>query len=893
MDENKSDTPFMSRLTQPLQTFLCFVQAAWQRILAHSSLRLGLRTLLVGFLVLSSLLVIRYFDGLTNLELHAYDYMVRWRSDIGADPRLLIIEIREKDIQNQQRWPLSDQTIADLLNTLMESEPAAVGLDIYRDFPQPPGNQALIDTFKKHPQIITIRSLGLPGISAPTPAPKGVDENQIGFNDIAQDADGVLRRNLLYAGDNTNETFTSFSMRLTSLFLLPKDIWLSNDPDYPTGIRLGKALFLPMQSDAGAYQQEDTEGYQIMLAYRSTETIAHTVSLTDILEKKVDPELIKGKVVLIGTNASSAKDWFITPYSPAGEEHFYIPGVHIHAYKVSQLISAATGDWQAQKAGFLQNPILSFWYEWQELLWIIIWSILGGALFWSIRRPQHVIIAIVIVLGILIASSLFLFQQAIWIPVIAPLLGFTLIGIGTLVTRYIYYAFYDRLTDLPNRTLFFQRLSHLNEQKNKPDNYIAVILIEVERFKTINVVLGHRVGDQLLLLFAQRLEIALKDNKILAQNTLQCLGRISGTEFGILFNLKENEIPLAANIAQELHNDMTKAFHLQYEDIFTHANIGIAFATPEDKRDLLRDARAAMSRAKLLDKGEPELFETAMEDRAIEQFCLERDLRRVLSRYQSNKSIVGKPRDPYLPEFLIYYQPLIRLDTGCIAGFEALVRWEHPERGIVSPAEFIPVCEETNLIIPIGEWVLRQACLQMRRWQQAFPEYERLIISVNLSSKQFSHPFLLPSIQSALHDSDLSPDSLKLELTESAVMEDVNSTLTILHNLKALNIHLSIDDFGTGYSSLAYLTQFPVDTLKVDQSFIRLMDSSPKNKVIVETIIALAHNMKMEVISEGIETKQQRDTLMEMDSEYGQGYYFAKPLLTEEAEALLAADPRW
>ena len=644
----------------------------------------------------------------------------------------------------------------------------------------------------------------------------------------------------------------------------------------------------------GAYQQEDTEGYQIMLAYRATETVARTVSLTDILEKKVDPTWIKDKVVLIGTNASSAKDWFITPYSPAGGDHFYIPGVHIHAYKVSQLISAATGDWQAQKTGFLQHPILHFWHEWQELLWIIIWGILGGLLFWSIRRPQHVIIASTILLGILITSSSFLFQQAIWIPVIAPLLAFIFIGIGTLLTRYIYYAFYDRLTDLPNRTLFFQRLCHLNEQKSKPDNYIAVILIEVERFKTINAVLGHHVGDRLLLLFAQRLESVIKRNGALARNALQCLGRVSGTEFGILFKLKENEIQLAANIAQELHNDMKKAFHFQREDIFTHANIGIAVATIEDQRDLLRDARAAMSRAKLLDKGEPEIFETAMEERAIEQFCLERDLRRVLNRYQSSKSIAGQPKEPpYLPEFLIYYQPLIHLDTGCIAGFEALVRWDHPERGIVSPAEFIPVCEETNLIIPIGEWVLRQACRQMRRWQQAFPEYERLLISVNLSSKQFTHPFLLPSIESALHDSDLSPDSLKLELTESAVMEDVSSTLSILHSLKALNVHLSIDDFGTGYSSLAYLTQFPVDTLKVDQSFIRLMDSSPENKVIVETIIALAHNMNMDVISEGIETKQQRDTLMEMNSEYGQGYYFAKPLLTEEAEALLAADPRW
>ncbi|WP_199247098.1 bifunctional diguanylate cyclase/phosphodiesterase [[Phormidium] sp. ETS-05] len=401
----------------------------------------------------------------------------------------------------------------------------------------------------------------------------------------------------------------------------------------------------------------------------------------------------------------------------------------------------------------------------------------------------------------------------------------------------------------------------------------------------VNEGLGHEVGDRLLIAFADRLRAAV---------TLHCssntpIARVGADEFAILLeNIKSASFATA--IAEKLRHHLATPFHLQDLEIFTTVSIGIAVGEIGEQRDLLRDANTAMYRAKVSGKQTPELFETAMQARSIARFQTETDLRRALKSAPNVDSDFAGVVDS---EFLVYYQPLVYLPTGRIAGFEALVRWGHPTKGLVFPGDFISIAEETGAIVPLGELVLYKACQQMQRWQQQFPQMQApQMISVNLSGKQFTQPDLIDRIEYIIKTTQLPPHSLKLEITESVAMDNVETTIALLHRLKALHIKLGIDDFGTGYSSLSYLTQLPSDTLKVDRSFVSRMNE-PDNKLIVKTIVALAHQLKMDIIAEGVETAEQLQQLRDLGCEYGQGYFFAKPLPQDKAEELLANDPRW
>ena len=431
-------------------------------------------------------------------------------------------------------------------------------------------------------------------------------------------------------------------------------------------------------------------------------------------------------------------------------------------------------------------------------------------------------------------------------------------------------AFHDSLTGLPNRALFLDRLERSIHRARRHNDYdFAVLFIDVNRFKLVNDSLGHAIGDELLVAIPARLQACLRPGDTLA--------RLGGDEFTVLLeDLPDPEE--ATRVAGHIHDALARPFTVGGHEIFSSASIGIAYNTSEYEHpeDLLRDADTAMYRAKLKQGARYVMFDTHMHVRAIERLQLETDLRKALEN----------------EAFHVHYQPIISLETGQIAGFEALLRWQHPERGLVPTADFIPVIEETGLILGIGHWILDKACRQLKDWQQrsGMP----LSMSVNLSAKQFSQPDLVTSIADVLRTTGIARGSLKLELTETVLMANEDFLSEMLKELKALDVQLQIDDFGTGYSSLSYLHRFPIDGLKVDRAFVNgLSSESAHNTEIVRTIISLAQNLNMPVIAEGVETVEQLEILRSLDCDYAQGFYFSVPLDAVAAGELIAEAPQW
>lgn len=423
-------------------------------------------------------------------------------------------------------------------------------------------------------------------------------------------------------------------------------------------------------------------------------------------------------------------------------------------------------------------------------------------------------------------------------------------------------SLHDPLTRLPNRQAFMERLdvALFGVRQGRPD--FAVLCLDLDRFKNINDSLGHSIGDRLLIAFARLLHDCVGPDDTLA--------RLSGDEFGILLpNVRDPSD--AIHVADRILTHLKHPIALRDQEVYTSISIGITWSALgyERPEDILRDADTAMHRAKRRGKSRYELFDAHMHAEAVAQLTLESDLRRAIER----------------GEFQVYYQPVIDLRNERITGFEALLRWNHPTRGLVLPGEFISTAEETGLIIPIGEWVLREACGQMQRWHAKYPHCDQLSISVNLSGKQFAQPAL---IAKALHESHLVPSSLKLEITESVIMEDPQTASKLLEQLRHEQVHSYVDDFGTGYSSLSYLHRFPMSALKIDRSFISNIGPDGENAEIVRTILTLAHNLGMSVIAEGVETAAQLELLRQMGCEYGQGFYFSRPVAAPIAEAMIA-----
>lgn len=439
------------------------------------------------------------------------------------------------------------------------------------------------------------------------------------------------------------------------------------------------------------------------------------------------------------------------------------------------------------------------------------------------------------------------------------------------------HAFYDPLTGLANRALFMNRLQHALAYAKRYEDYLfAVLFLDLDRFKVINDSLGHTLGDQLLITVAGKLQACLRPT--------DTVSRLGGDEFTVLLE-GINHVSDVIRVVERIQAELRLPLSLRGQEVLTTASIGIALgATDYDQpEDMLRDADIAMYQAKAQGLGHYKVFNPDMHTRIIVRLQMEMELRRAIEHR----------------EFRVHYQPIVSLETGRVTGFEALIRWQHPDRGLILPEEFIPVATEIGLSFLIDQWVLRQACRQTRQWQGKFPNNPPLTISVNFCNHHFWHPELIQEISQTLQETGLDAHSLKLEITESVMMEDAQSTNTLLSQLQALNVELYVDDFGTGYSSLSRLHYFPICMLKIDRSFVSRMgideksDAKAANILIVEAIVTLAHKLGLAVTAEGVETAEQLTQLKKLNCNYGQGYLFSQPLDAEAAEALIVASPHW
>jgi diguanylate cyclase (GGDEF)-like protein len=430
-------------------------------------------------------------------------------------------------------------------------------------------------------------------------------------------------------------------------------------------------------------------------------------------------------------------------------------------------------------------------------------------------------------------------------------------------------AFRDSLTKLANRALFMDRLDHALARTERRADCLAVLYLDIDRFKVINDSLGHGAGDQLLVEVGRRVKLCVRPEDTVA--------RLGGDEFGIMMEGLTG-VADATRVSERIKGEIEEPFVMDGREVVITISIGIALSpSPEAQPEhLLHCADLAMYQAKMKGKAQYAVYDGSTNAPAMERLDLELDLRGAITR----------------GEFMLYYQPIVDLDENRIVGLEALIRWAHPTRGLLLPADFLALTEETGLIVPIGQWVLGEACRQVREWQGLAPALASLMVAVNLSAKQVRQAALLSEVMDALNASNLSPSSLTLEITESLMMDDEPTTLAKLMALRGLGVHLALDDFGTGYSALDYLRRFPADTLKIDQSFVRGLGDRSEDTAIVQAVITVAKSLNLRVAAEGIESQQQAEQLLAMGCHYGQGYFFARPLAAEHVPALFSS-PRW
>jgi diguanylate cyclase (GGDEF)-like protein len=833
---------------------------AWRGFFQFRALA-DLPALLVASVVVTgSLFGVQQLGGLQSLELFAFDQMVRSQRDQGSDPRLLIVAITETDIQNQKQWPLSDQVIAETLAKLQQYQPRLIGLDLFRDVPNKPGQAELAQQLQRS-NVLAVHYLGNTKAEK-IAAPAGLPPDRIGFNDLVIDPDGKVRRNLMFTNiNNAVATSISTQLALTYLTKCPPQSQPTCQPVHSKltkkkELQLGTVVLSRLKADSGGYQAIDDRGYQLLLNYRSADRVANQVSLQQVLDGQLDPAWVKDKIVLIGTTAPSIKDVFYTPYSSAALGNRQMPGVMVHAQMVSQILSAVLDS----------RPLPWFWSERKEVAWIWAWALLGGLLAWRLRHPLMLGLAGSAALVGLVGIGFSLFLQAGWIPIVAPALTMIATGALTIVYRSLHDTLYDALTGLPNRKLFLRQLQWaMTRHRLRPRGQTAVIFVDLDRFQVVNNSLGRQIGDQLLIKSVQRFKACLPAH--------QTIARMGGDEFALLLTDFEDQSAIT-EVADQMQQQMTRPFRFNHQEVFTSISMGIVLFQsdlPPHAEAVLQNAQTAMHCAKTLGRSRYEVFAAGMQDQIVQRLQLETDLRRAIEQQ----------------EFQLYYQAIVDLATNQIAGFEALIRWHHPDRGMVSPLEFIPVAEETGMILPLGQWIFHEACRQIKGLQGSYPNHPPLMISINLSGKQFAQPNLVEFIEQTLAEVGLAGHCVKLEITESVAMHDVDNTIALLHRLKALNLRLSIDDFGTGYSSLSYLHRFPIDTLKVDRSFVSRMVEDPDHAAIVQTIVTLGHALKLDLVAEGIETIEQQAKLQAIACEYGQGYLFSKPVDIEAAALLL------
>lgn len=804
------------------------------------------RSILIATLVATTLITgAKKLGGLQRFELFIFDSLVRLKSDRGLDPRLVVVGITEEDIQKYGH-PLSDGEVAEILSIIQQHDPKVVGLDIYRKTEHPPG-QAVLQQQLAADNLIAITNVGTDPAIGEVPPPDNVPWERVGFNDFSIDPDGVIRRGLLFV-NATDRPFYSFALRSTLAYLPQHDTVFSHDAN---ALYINGQAIPRLDAKSGGYEHVDARGFQTLLRFRSRTSPAEVLSVSDVLEGQFESTQFENKIVLIGSVAPSLKDEFFTPYSASRDNHFKMAGVVVHAQVISQLLDIAEG----RPAQYRFLPPTG------ELIWLFAWAGLTSFVTWKIRRPEILLLAGIALPVGLVGIGWMALAEFVWLPIFGPLLG--ILGAGALVIaqKSIYRTTYDSLTDLPGREVFLLHIQRaLNNQRSNP---VIVAFLDIDRFQIINKSLGHFAGDRVLIEIAKRLRKMLGEYGQIA--------RVGGDEFAILFhNISQAEVK---NFLDEMRTALSSPLMLGKHRLSITASVGLAITqanygqTPDE---LLRDAHTAMYRAKALKEAQFQVFSNDMREEAVARLDLESDLIKALED----------------KEFSLFYQPIIHLETGKVSGFEALIRWNQEKRGLISPNDFIPVVEETGMIIPLGEWILKTACQQIKIWNQQFPDLS-LKMNVNLSRRQFDQTDLAARIESILEQFALPGRYLQLEITESMIMRDVEAAHNLMLQLKSLGMQLAIDDFGTGYSSLSYLHRFPTDTLKIDRSFVSSMENSPEDHDIVETIISLGQKLSMKLVAEGIDSPEQLHLLKTAGCHYGQGYFFSKPLPADEATIYL------
>lgn len=800
--------------------------------------------------VLASAMVtgVKLLNLLEPAELFLFDYLVRSRPSQPLDPRMLIVSITEADIR-QYGWPLTDDILAQVMDRLQVYEPRVVGLDLYRSSFRPPGSTGLIESLAA-PNLVAIMNVGSTVGQGEVPAPPTVEADRVGFNDFPTDSDGIIRRNLIFVRSPEGGYF-SFALRVVMAYAGYPLEALKVDEN---NLYLGDRAIPVLSAQDGGYQAVDSSGYQILLRYQSDHMPARHLSISQVLSDQFDPAWVNGNIVLIGTTAASLKDRFYTPYSFNQDDELTMPGVVIHGQMVRQLLDIVSDE-----------PVLyRFLPDWSEGLWLWGWCLAAGSLAWVVRRPSSLLLSSGLLLTGLMGVGWIGVKEVVWLPMAEPATGMVMATAVVLAYKLLYRTTHDPLTGLPNREAFMGTIQQALDHRQLVDPPVMVAFMGIDRFKVINESLGHQLGDEVLRMMAQRLlKYCPPEAKV---------ARVGGDEFALLLtHVPSTE---AGELMDRLQYALSEPLILRAQKLPSTLSIGVAITQPELEHkpaDLLRDAHTAMYRAKALGKSRFEVFAAGMLTEAVNRLQLESDLISALDNQ----------------EFLLYYQPIIRLQTGELAGFEALVRWHQKDRGFVLPSAFIPAAEETGLIMALGQWIFREACRQLRDWHDAFPHYQNLTMSINLSNRQFGQTDLINQIEAALSETQVNSHCIRLEITESMVMGDVDAAIDLMLKLKALDLKLAIDDFGTGYSSLSYLHRFPMDTLKVDKSFVGRLEKSNEDRAIINTILTLGQKLGMEVVAEGVETETQMAMLRQKGCDYGQGYFFAKPLSSEDALGLL------
>ena len=815
----------------------------------------GRSILLSGLITTTVLTVCQTLQITEPLELFLFDQGIRLIRDRNDDPRLLIIGITDEDIA-QYGWPLPEETLSNLLNNLQQHNPRVIGLDLFRTQAQSNNLVAQLQA----DNLIIVSKIDENGDFLLTNETNLIPREQIGFSDLLIDPDNVVRRSLLFVNvaEPSEPAFYSFALRIALNYLDVDKTEFRADQD---SLHIQNTEIPILRAGDGGYQKIDNSGYQMLLRYRDRISPAQQLSLDAVLSQSFDPAVIEDKIVLIGGIDSSLKDEFYTPYSAALSNNFVMPGVIVHAQIVSHLLDIIAHS---------SRTVYQFLPVWLEPGWLLIWAIAAGMITWRIRRPIILLFASILLIATILGISYGFLLGLIWVPTAELIIGILLaVGLNT-GQRLLYHSTYDELTQLPKRDLFVSLVHKAlqQQQNNLHTQSVIVAFLEIERINLINKSLGYKAGDRVLTLVTEQLKQGLPATTRVA--------RLGDSEFAILF--KQNSQASVQSILEQLQNALSKPMNLGKHRLLLTPDLGVSVAQGQQSYDpdnLIRNAHLAMYKSKASSQAKHTFFSTNMLTEDVHRLQLESDLLTAIEREQ----------------FYLAYQPIICLKNNAIAGFEALIRWQKADGSFISPVKFIPVAEETGLILPLGEWVFRTACQQLQHWKVAFPD-QRLVMSVNLSICQFSQPNLIQMIRETLEQFNLQGQDIRLEITESMVMEDIHQSIQLMMQFRELGIQLAIDDFGTGYSSLSYLHRLPFDTLKIDKSFIGHMESNREDYAIVNTILDLGHSLNINAVAEGVETLEQVKLLQQHQCQYGQGYFFARPLDAVQATKFLH-EPRW